>query len=206
MTDLEHDLRGLFAEEADRAPTGADLVQGTRRRLRHRRSLGGAWSAGVLVAASVAGVALISSGVLSADQTPQHGTARSGALPMPADASCIIYSPENVSTLMDFAFDGSVKAIGPTHPSRSEAYPAVIATTIDVNEWYRGGSAKSVIVDIPTKASIDPMPPPFEVGTRLLVSGMNAPDNHVAQNVASGCGYTRYYNKSTAGAWQAAAR
>ena len=220
---LEQELRDLFGEEADQAPVGMDLVEGTRHRLRQRRNIRGRWSAGALIAASVAGVALISSGVLGADQRHENpaastpassnsaplpsATARSGALPaVPTGATCIIYSPENVSTFMDLAFDGTVTAIGPTRPSQSEAYPAVIATTIDVNAWYHGGSANSVIIDIPTEVSIDPMPPPFEVGTRLLVSGVKAHDDHVAQNVASGCGYTRYYDKSTADAWRVAAR
>jgi hypothetical protein len=222
MTDqLEHELKQLFAEEAGRAPQEPDLIGGVRHLVRRRKVRRG-WASVVLIAASAAGVLLISGGTLGDGDAPsspaistsasrtsaQHSSKNPqlGPVPVPASASCIIYSPHNVSTLAEFALDGTVRTIGPQRPSQSEAYPAVIPTTITVNEWYHGGSADAITVDIPTGPSIDPTAPPFRVGSRLLISGSKAQTDSESSELAWGCGYTRYYDKSTAIAWRTAAR
>jgi hypothetical protein len=221
MTEqLEHELRHLFAEDAERAPAAVSLAEEARRRVRQRRRARYVMGAGALVAASVVVVALVASGVLADGQpsrspvasplsssapTPSPTTEeRVGALPVPAGASCANSSPDVVARLTALSFDGTVVAVGPARQSeRSDGYSRWITTTLDVHEWFHGGSDATVTVDIPVGGSIDSTPPPFEVGTRLLVSG-DKPGPAANSIVAWGCGFTRYYDTATADSWRAA--
>ena len=68
-----------------------------------------------------------------------------------------------------------------------------------------GGTGDTVTVAIPVGASIDPGPPTFRVGTRLLVSGRGRNEGTSGQTVVAwGCGFTRYYDPATADSWRAA--
>ena len=235
MTEqLERDLRQLFAEDADNAPPADGLAERVRQRARRRRNTRVAWGAGVLAAASVAGVVLV--GVVTAD-TPSdarpvaaaptsdsdtaseetggsppslesggESAAEAGALPgSDALAVCKKSSPEFVARL-DVAFDGTVTDIGATRPDRPGRTGPQVVTTFAVNEWFRGGSAATITVDVPVLAAQFEPGPAFEVGTRLLVSGTRP---YVPRNYSVhvwGCGFTRYYDEATADAWRAAFR
>jgi hypothetical protein len=223
MTEqLEHDLRRLFAEDADRAPTRVPVIEKTARRAPHRWTSRAVWGAGVLVAASVAGLALLAGGwrvstpsenaaaasapssapLIPDEQTDDVPVSRTGALPGDATGMCRIYSTRFLATL-EAAFDGTVTAIEPARPSRI-GRTWVIPATFTVNEWFRGGSADTITVGLPLPAS-EADGPPVDVGTRLLVSG-NTPGDAPADSTwrAWGCGYTRYYDEATADNWRAA--
>lgn len=221
MTEqLAHELRRLFAEDAERAPAAVALAEEARRRVRQRRRPRHIIGAGALVAASVVVVAVVAAGVLADGQpsrsplaspsssgvaTPSTTTEeRVGALPGPAGAACANYSPDAVARFAGRSFDGTVVAVGPARRSeRSDRHSHWITITLDVHEWFHGGSGKTATVDIPVGGSIDPGPPPFEVGTRLLVSG-GQPGSAAQRVVAWGCGFTRYYDTETADSWRAA--
>ncbi len=114
------------------------------------------------------------------------------------------YSPERVAERA-FAFDGTVTGIGPAQTNHSPA-PVPLnlrSVTFRVNNWFKGGSAGTAVVDMdaPDAGSTTA----YRIGTRLLVSGMprwgGAP---LTEAVAWGCGFTRYYSPSTAAAWATA--
>lgn len=225
IEQLEEELRQLFAEDAKRAPSAVGLVEAARRRARRRHGGPLVWGGGALVAASVAGVVVAGGGWLSSDQSANHRAdprsssspaapssptdRTSGAVPLTnPDSACFVYSPELLAARSDVAFDGTVTAIGSTKPKRPGRLGPMIATTFTVNEWFRGGSAKTitvpVVIPIPSPVEPDLYAPPFKVGTRLLVSGTRpyAPANYEVH--VSGCGYTRYYDQATADTWRAA--
>ncbi len=85
------------------------------------------------------------------------------------------------------------------------------AVTFQVHEWFKGGDANSAVVDMTqpstTAKGIDETVPSYQVGTRLLVSGMprwgGAP---LDEAIARGCGFTRYYGPERAAEWAAATR
>ncbi|TQM96687.1 hypothetical protein FB476_1576 [Ornithinimicrobium humiphilum] len=76
--------------------------------------------------------------------------------------------------------------------------------TFDVREWFVGGDADEVIVDLqsvgePTAEEAMPV----QVGTRLLVSGEPRWEGAPLDSpIAWGCGFSRYYDEQTATAWR----
>ncbi|MFT4011424.1 MAG: hypothetical protein QM655_15420 [Nocardioidaceae bacterium] len=131
--------------------------------------------------------------------------------------ACKIYTPRSTMNLADqtagFAFDGTVTAIGGSH-SLTNPYGEghrVATATFAVHHWYRAGTGKgepTITIEVPIDDSIDPGPPPFQVGTRLLVSGSAGGARSVDRDgwLAYGCGFTRYYDPVTAQQWADAAR
>ena len=119
------------------------------------------------------------------------------------------YSAERLDQVSAFAFDGTVSEIGvaPREPAGDEA--GYVAVTFEVNEWFAGGTGITATVDMfpPDVLAFEATPPPYQTGTRLLVSGNprsgRAPTD---QAVAEGCGFTRYYDAQTAQEWRAALR
>lgn len=202
MTEqLEHELRHVFGEDAERAPAAVALAEGVRRRVRQRRQSRLFWGAAALVAASVAGVALVGGGLLSDPTQP------TGALPNGGEAKCgVVYSPSLVADRA-FAFDGTVTAIAPGRTNRPDKGRLdLVAVTFTVNEWFAGGAGTTATVDMPPpRSSYDSShaPPSYGVGTRLLVSGGprwgGAP---LDDAVARVCGFTRYYDEATADSWR----
>lgn len=234
MTEqLERDLRLLFAEDAEQAPPATGLAERVRRRARRRRNTRIAWGAGALAAASTVAVALggglgttddpsevrpVAAEPSSSPAVPSEeeaggesllesgGESAAGAVPGSAAlAACKNSSPEFVARL-DVAFDGTVTAIGATRPDRPGRTGPQIVTTFAVNEWFRGGSAATITVEVPVLAEQFERGPAVEVGTRLLVSGTRpyVPKNYEVH--VFGCGFTRYYDEATADAWRAAFR
>lgn len=136
----------------------------------------------------------------------RHGPLRSGS---PA-ASCVEqYAPDAIAD-RSFAFDGTVLSIGPSASDRGDAADLdTSGVTFEVNEWFAGGDSDTVVVDMqsPTGLSSASEGYSYGVGSRLLVSGeprwggapLDAP-------IAWSCGFSRYYDAATAGAWREAAR
>jgi hypothetical protein len=219
MTEqLEHELRQLFVEDAEQAPAVVALAEEARRRVRRHRHARLAWGTGLLVAASVAGVAAFGSGLLTGSPVGERPAAPSAAsfpngLPTGpvwggGTASCVMgYSPGNMAGLA-FAFDGTVTSIGPGQSDRSGSNLGLVGTTFTVNEWFVGGSGTTVTVDMPPpgdRDAMDEVPPAYEVGSRLLVSGQHRWGGATMDDaIAWGCGFTRYYDKATAHGWRAA--
>ncbi len=224
MTEqLEHEVRRVFADDADRAPSASAIVQEARRWARRRRNSRLAWGAGGLIAASAVAVAMIGGGFLSeppaGDQvaTPpvastlghQQPGSGSGALPDGGGTRCAeTYSADAVKGRA-FAFDGTVTAIAPGRTNRpSEGQLELVAVTFAVTEWFTGGPDATVTVDMvpPIEEQVvEDSPPTYEIGTRLLVSGEPRwGGSPLAGAIAWGCGFTRYYDASAAKSWSAA--
>lgn len=128
-----------------------------------------------------------------------------GPLPDGGAVSCVeSYSPETLQKRA-FAFDGIVIRLGPSVSDRGDDGDLNLAgITFEVREWFVGGDADEVTVDLQSvgegTAEGDL---PFQVGTRLLVSGEprwgGAP---LDSPIAWGCGFSRYYDEQTATAWR----
>lgn len=191
-------------------------------RQRHSRL---ALGTGALVVISVVGVAAVGGGLRSGPPAGEHvvtaqvtsaalgnqqaGAQPSGALGGGGAASCVEdYSPGAVAGRA-FAFDGTVTAIDAGRTDRTgKGELDFVAATFTVTEWFAGGSDGTAIVDLPPPGELDTLyevPPAYQIGSRLLVSGEprwgGAP---LADAIAWGCGFTRYYDKSTADSWRAA--
>jgi hypothetical protein len=217
MTEqLEEELRILFHEDALRAPGPESLAGEARRLTRRRRRIQFAWGgAGAAAAASVALAAvLVGGGQLVGESSLEELTARppaisgQGAVPDSGMASCVeSYDAGNPVTGRAFAFDGTVAAIGPAVTDRDGLDSGLAGVRFEVNEWFDGGSAATVVVDLtkPDLSGLEEFPPAYGVGTRLLVSGEprwgGAP---LDDPIAWGCGFTRYYDEATADSWRAA--
>lgn len=143
-----------------------------------------------------------------APETNHRAAARHGALPAGPAADCVAeYSPTTLQRRA-FAFDGVIAAIGPARTNRETGVLPLVAATFTVREWFRGGSAPTVTVDLdPPDLVSEDGPPAYEIGSRLLVSGEprwgGAP---LDDAIAWACGFTRYYDSGTAKAWEQAFR
>jgi hypothetical protein len=137
------------------------------------------------------------------------GDLRTGPLGEDARASCAeAYSP---TTLADraFAFDGTVTSIGPGTTNRPDkGHLDTAAVTFAVNEWFAGGTAPTVTVDLmsPTSHTRASEQPAYEEGTRLLVSGEPRWGGEPLDSpIAWSCGgFTRYYDDAMAAEWRQA--
>jgi hypothetical protein len=147
-------------------------------------------------------------GTSSSDQrTPT--AALTGPLPDDADAACVEkYEPEALKRRA-FAFDGVVLAVGPPVSDRGDGAdlggPGV---TFRVREWFSGGSAYTVTVDLtsvskPDTDQGDEIGGPYGIGSRLLVSGeARWGGSPLTSPIAWGCGFSRYYDQETATTWR----
>lgn len=128
-------------------------------------------------------------------------------------ASCAYgYSPDVMAERTEFAFDGTVISIGPPRSDHRRSRPEeeLVGVTLRVNQWFRGDTGESVVVDMPAPASAttgeDSLgSPEYGVGTRMLVSGTprwGGGDPLAAAIAWWGCGgFTRYYSAEVAAEW-----
>lgn len=131
---------------------------------------------------------------------------RTGALPE-GMARCVeSYTPEAV-TGRAFAFDGVVVDIGASVSDRGdEGDLNAPGVTFKVREWFSGGSADTVTVDVQVANTefADRSDPgySFGIGSRLLVSGEQRwGGSPLDDPIAWGCGFSRYHDPETARAW-----
>lgn len=148
-----------------------------------------------------------------ADPTVRAGVELTGQ----STASCVHgYSPEAVARDANFAFDGTVIAVGDPRSNREgSGGPYVLAgVTLRINEWFRGGDSATAVVDMPASTASLPdgegSPEYYGIGTRLLVSGAArwSGDDPLGAAIAWwGCGgFTQYYSAEVAAEWAAAIR
>jgi len=130
---------------------------------------------------------------------------RTGPLPDGGGRCVESYAPNAVQGRA-FAFDGVVVAVGSSVSDRGgEADLELPGVTFVVREWFSGGRADTVTVDMQPAGSADPSDPGYAygAGSRLLVSGEarwgGSPLRHP---IAWGCGFSRYYDPETATAWR----
>lgn len=133
---------------------------------------------------------------------------RTGPLPDGGAAGCVEqYSPAAV-TNRAFAFDGVVVRIGAATTDHGDSDLGLAGVTFTVREWFAGGSGSTVTVDMqpPVEdAGLSESGPAYGIGSRLLVSGeprWGGPA--LADPIAWGCQFTRYYDPDTAEAWDQA--
>jgi hypothetical protein len=194
----EQRLRDLFEFDAARAPQADGLASAARRRNRKRTGRLAISAAAVAVVGMSAGAAWLQADP-AGEPPKQPGNAvaqgKQGPLPDDGAASCVeLYSLQTLKHRA-FAFDGTVVKIGPPRSNRPGVEMPLSGVTFRVNQWFRGGSAPTVVVDVTTTKA-------YEIGTRLLVSGEPRWGGEpLAQAIAWGCGFTRYYDPGTAAQW-----
>ena len=214
MTDqLEEELRRFFAAEAlkappiVRAPTASPQIRAQR--LRQRGPLIGI-AATVIAAAMALPLVLHVEKQGSAPQATQPPTSSTdaGAVDFGVAGACATYSPERAAGFLNLAFDGVITSVG--EPHQNPANPGnksslLTPVTFSVNEWFRGNRGTSIVVEAPS-------PPGGEqdartglhIGTRLLV-GARTPSGASAGTIKMAiCGFTRYYDATTADQWRIA--
>jgi hypothetical protein len=125
-------------------------------------------------------------------------------------ASCAFGPDERTLPQRAVAFDGTVLAIGPGRTNRPGAARwGYVSITFHVNRWFKGGRGPTATVDVLRSFRGGPMtedgPPPFDIGTRMLVSGDHRWGGRSFDDVfAQGCGFTGYYGSREAALWQRA--
>jgi len=203
MNPTESSVRELLREDAAHAPVMGDLGARvvTRARRQRRRRVG---------AASVAALLAVSSWAVSSQVS--HGTdipaAAAGSIAVPTSAMRDCQPPSSAADIarLPFAFDGTVTAIGRTSGAGTIG-PEYAPVTFAVTEWFHGGS--DPVTTVRMEALLAPgevygeAGPTYEVGTRLLVSGTPGAAGALW---AQGCGYTRFYDPTTATYWRSATR
>jgi hypothetical protein len=92
-------------------------------------------------------------GPISSSTVPAGRAGR--ALAGGAAASCAYgYSPETVAQRAGFAFDGTVTAVGSPRSNRAGSGNPLdlVGVSLRVAQWFRGGDAATVVVDMPAPA------------------------------------------------------
>ncbi|MCB2174665.1 MAG: hypothetical protein KQH57_02560 [Actinomycetales bacterium] len=216
-TDLELRLRGIFADDAARAPQAGGLSGRVRRRVRRGRAGRVAGVAAAAVAVLAVGGALLPGGLpwrsTSVGTVPPSAAGQ--AVGGGGEASCAwAYSPQAVAEHADLVLDGTVTRVGPRWVTLTGMPFDWVDVTLQVNRWLRGGSADSVVISMPAPAPSGVWvedqegAPQYWVGTRLLVSATaRSADQHgsAAGMALWGCGgFTRYYSPEQAALWAAA--
>lgn len=220
MSDLKGRLTRYVHDSTPSAPPPfAAVGVRLRRRTRRRRAL---LTAAPLLLVAVAATAIVSargpgtstarppavavSTASASEPAGQSTDAHSRRGPLPdGQGSCI--EPYNLATLKQraFAFDGTVTATADKKPSDSDGTPSgFLAVTFHVNEWFRGGDQNTVTVTMVEPAVLSAQEMSYRVGTRLLVTGEADRDRPLQASTATAwaCGFTHYYDQSTAKAWR----
>lgn len=219
IEQVEEQLRAIFADEARHAPTSETLERQALEWTKEQHTNHRVRTAFLLVAAAAAvAVAGISIGLersgSSAVPTPVVAgpNQRHGPVTSRGGMSCV--EQYSTTTLKDraFAFDGTAVAIGPSVSDEPGSRLDAPGVTFEVNEWFHGGSADTVTIDIQGigtgmdgASSEFGWPSQIPEGTRLLVSGEPRwGGNPLDRAIAWDCGFTRYYDQETADEWRTA--
>jgi hypothetical protein len=125
-----------------------------------------------------------------------------------ASASCAFtYSPEQLKQ-RDFAFDGTVVAIEkPSAAYGRHVQLSNLVVTFTVNEWFKpggGGQTKVLLPANPGHRGDYAYGFPYEVGSRLLITGAVNPDmaSALVNQLAWACHFSRFYDKGSAREWR----
>ena len=217
MSDLKGRLtRYVHDSTPEAAPPFSDVGVRLRQRTRRRRAL--LTAAPLLLAMAVTAVVSTRGQITSTAHAPTVGVnpasasagqsadapLRRGPLP-DGQGSCI--EPYNLTTLKQraFAFDGTVTATADKKPSDNDGTPSgFLAVTFRVNEWFRGGKQNAVTVTMVEPTVLSAHQLSYRVGTRLLVTGEADRGRPLQASTATAwaCGFTHYYDQSTANAWR----
>lgn len=142
----------------------------------------------------------------SSDSDTDNPTAGlEGPLPGDENVSCVSeYGPKTLGQ-QGFAFDGVVIEIGESVSDRGDSadldQPGV---TFQVMHWYAAGNGDMVTVDMPVGPTFEGATA-YGPGSRLLVSGQPRWGGPALKHpIAWGCGFTRYYDQTTATEWKSA--
>jgi hypothetical protein len=207
--------RQALLRDITRQPVG-ERPSSPRRPARRRIQLAAAALGVVVVALAVAA----STGVfgprgqrppMASDPTPSPTQAQDPDRygdPFGAWAANSCVPPERMPA-PTFAFDGTVAGIGAQPPADPVTGPAVhVPVTFTVNRWFRGGSGERVTVAMSPPAPgsssvVDEHGPGYTIGSRLLVSGSDGSEDP-GSKVAWPCGFTLWYNRADAQAWERA--
>jgi hypothetical protein len=123
-------------------------------------------------------------------------------------AKCVAY---DLTTLKGraFAFEGTVSSVVARRPPMDvpDLPTSYLTVTLIVHEWFRGGDQATVKLDMLSRPAPGRVGSPegtiFGIGKRLLVSGgPRFGGRPLDDPVASPCGFTRDYDRSTASAWR----
>ena len=130
-----------------------------------------------------------------------------GPLPHGAATSCVEeYSPDAVANRA-FAFDGVVVDMGSPRSNRGDGSDLdLTGVTFEIRHWFSGGDQGAATIDMPAPTEGSPGQyeggPSYAIGSRLLVSGEPRWGGAaLADAVAWGCDFTRYYDAATAKSW-----
>lgn len=233
MSDLKESLTRYVQEETPLSFPPFSTVRARARHRSHRRAAGLSLVAATLVVGGTtvtvrhldnhrvptSTTAQAPSPDLNRINSQGPGNSRAGAVPLGnASPSCV--ESYTLQTLREqaFAFDGTVLSLGAGRSDRAPGLtddPGYIGVTFTVTEWFRGGNARQITVNMlpptttPTATSEGEGNsvggPSYGVGSRLLVSGGPRWGGPPLQDpVAAVCGFTRYYQQQTAAAWRQA--
>jgi hypothetical protein len=122
--------------------------------------------------------------------------------------SCVEeYNPQNLAR-RGFAVDATVVSIGTSSPSGDVGGDPFVPVVLQVNHWYRGGSAVQITVGmLPPLVKSTVGNTTYQVGSRLLVSGEDRNgDTKFTDPLAWSCGFTRWYGDADAQIWAQAFR
>ena len=153
-----------------------------------------------VAAAIVAGVLLVGPGAqLAGPRFLEDGS-----------ASCAYgYSPERLRESA-FAFDGTVVAIDQPTAAYGPYAQMYSLVTFTVNEWFKPGEdGEQTRVLLPVSRTPRPSGDyaygfPYEVGSRLLITGAVNPDmaSSLVNQLAWACNFSRFYDKRSAREWR----
>ncbi len=210
-------VRAAAGAEADGSPASVLAQRQGRRKLPPSVVAGAAALAALAVAlpnlswgGSTGGdpAALPSSGTV-ATAAPLTPT-KTGPLLGSGAADCVEdYNLKNL-TGRDFAFDGTVVAVRSAVDARNDDGDVVYPdATFKVNEWYRGGTGPTVTISMQTPGDVGDVRgregSGYGIGSRLLISGEPLHGGKPLERpVAWSCGFSRYYDTDSAGAWRTA--
>lgn len=171
-----------------------DAVRGRmRQRSRRRRGVGAALTACLVAVIALGTVHLVNEPSRQASGSAAAGggtAAQTGPLATGSTESCGVSYDRKTLRSRDWAADATVTEIGRGASS--------VRVTLQVHTWYRGGSGADLSVRLPSpKSRVEDDPPAYGVGTRLLLSGVRSGRSLVPWS----CGFTRYYDDSTAAVW-----
>ncbi|HEY9290745.1 MAG TPA: hypothetical protein VIP98_05645 [Microlunatus sp.] len=141
----------------------------------------------LVVALVVAGVQIVRSTIPEVPVTTSPG--KSGAVTSDQAASCAFDYKRKTLAKRDWAADATVRDID---VGKDDA-----RVTLTVRRWYRGGTTATVTARMSSPMA-ESGPPDYGIGTRLLISG----DRDGQTYFGWGCGFTRYYDPTTAIKWQ----